>query len=337
MNRVTISQVAKHARVSNQTVSRVLNDKSEVADETRSRVLASIKTLNYYPSQAARALSRQRTSVIGIVIPWEPDFLFTDYHLLSILHGIDRELNVHDYNLLLCTPRSLQSPISGYERLLKERMVDGVIVDATYGLTGAELLAEKGYPVVVVGYCSDEFPCVHPDDEGGAYNLAQHLIALGHRRIGVIGGPEPARWRGFESACRDAGLEQDPDLITHGNHTLRSGYEAVPMLMQQSHPPSAIYAFNDKMAIGAMRWLKEHGYSIPEAISVVGFDDMPSADFIDIPLTTVNLCSEDIGQRAASLLLRIIEGNTPQKKEIELPTRLMIRQSTAMTGVARRE
>jgi DNA-binding LacI/PurR family transcriptional regulator len=109
------------------------------------------------------------------------------------------------------------------------------------------------------------------------------------------------------------------------------------MLMQQSHPPSAIYAFNDKMAIGAMRWLKEHGYSIPEAISVVGFDNMPSADFIDIPLTTVNLCSEDIGQRAASLLLRIIEGNTPQKKEIELPTRLMIRQSTAMTGVARRE
>jgi len=333
-HRITIRQVAEHAGVSYQTVSRVINDKAEVTEETRARVLASIKALNYHPSQAARALSRQRTSVIGVVIPFDPDFLFNDPHMLWILHGIDRELTLHDYSLLLCTSRYSDDPISAYQRLLNERLVDGVIVDGTYGEAGIRLLVERGYPVVVTGYCGNGIPCVHPDDEGGAYNLAQHLIALGHRRIGVIDGPEPSRWRGFERACRDAGLDHDPHLVVHGDHTLRSGYEAVTSLMQQPEPPTAIFAFDDKMAIGAMRWLREHGYAIPTDISVTGFDDMPTADLFDVPLTTVNLCSADLGQRAASLLISLIEGHAPGTAEIVLPTRMVVRQSTAVAPQA---
>ncbi len=329
-NRVTIGQVAEHAGVSYQTVSRVINDRPEVAAETRARVLASIQALNYRPSQAARALSRQRTSIIGLVIPFEPDDLFTDPHLLWVVHGIARELTLHDYSLLLLPSRRGDGSLFPYQRLLKERLVDGVIVEGTYGDAGAQLLAAKGYPVVVVGYCGKGIPCVHPDDEGAAYNLAQHLIALGHRRIGVVAALEPARWQGFRRACRDAGYDHDPRLVAEGDYSVRSGYEAAQRLMQEPQPPTAILAFSDKMAIGAIRWLQEHGYAVPGDVSVTGFDDIPTADLVNVPLTTVNLCSADLGQRAVSLLLCLIEGQAPEAMEIVLPTRMIVRRSTAV-------
>jgi DNA-binding LacI/PurR family transcriptional regulator len=337
--RVTIKMVAAHAGVSHQTVSRVINDKPGVAPETRARVLASIEALNYQPSLAARVLSKRHMSVIGVVIPFDPDFLFSDPHLLQVIHGIDREITLRDYSLLLSTPRSTHKPASAYHRLLKERLVDGVIVEGGMGEAGVQLLVDKGYPVVMVGYSASGIPSVHPDDEGGAYTLTQHLLALSHRRIGVIAGPDylatKARWRGYERAFLDAGLDTDPALLIHGDFTSHSGYEGVAHLMQRPDSPSAIFAFNDRMAMGAIRWLREHGYVAPGDVSVVGFDDVPMAELFDPPLTTVRLFSADLGRRAVTLLFDLIDGNPPPTTEVVLPSRLIVRRSTTVAPAAR--
>ncbi|MBI5957425.1 MAG: LacI family DNA-binding transcriptional regulator, partial [Chloroflexi bacterium] len=212
--RATIKDVAEYAGTSYQTVSRVLNNKQDVASETRARVLAAIKTLNYRPSVAARLLAQDqdRTFVIANIFPhYVADFVFGNSHLLGMLHGIDREASLRGYSILLSTARSTDDPASTYARLLERQMVDGIIFESALGDKGAQLLAEKGYPVVIAGYTDSNIPCVHADDENGAYILTQHLLALGHRNIGIIDGPENAvsarvRWRGYERAMKDATL-----------------------------------------------------------------------------------------------------------------------------------
>jgi DNA-binding LacI/PurR family transcriptional regulator len=337
--RVTIKQVAQHANVSYQTVSRVINNSPDVASETRLRVQASIQTLNYHPSLAARVLSKAHTSIIGVVIPYDPDFLLSDPHLLKVIAGINRGVALHDSSMLLSTPRSKDNRLSAYDRLLRERIVDGIIVDGGMGEAGLQQLLNKGYPIVITGYNTMGIPSVHPDDEGGAYTLTQHLLALGHRRIGIIRGPDylatQGRWRGYESALFDTRLSSDPLLCTFGDFTTPGGYQGAQCLMERPDPPTAIFAFNDRMAIGAIHWLREHGYSIPDQISVAGFDDIANilnTEFPDSLLTTIRIFSPELGQRAAELLFDLIEGNSPTSTEIVIPTRLIVRHSTGLAA-----
>jgi DNA-binding LacI/PurR family transcriptional regulator len=165
--------------------------------------------------------------------------------------------------------------------------------------------------------------------------LAQHLVALGHRRIGIINGPESnlamqARWHGYERALLDAGITPDLNLVVHGDFTSPSGYKAAESLMGRADKPTAIFAFNDSMAMGAIRWLNEHNYDVPDDISVGGFDDTPSAENFNPPLTTVHQYSYDLGQRAADVLIDLIDGQPPHTTEIILPSYLVVRRSTAV-------
>ncbi len=338
--RVTLKQVAAHAGVSYQTVSRVINNMPDVAPETRSRVQASIEELNYKPRLSPRVLSKQHTSVVGVVLPVTFDTLFSDSHLLQVVSGIDREVALRDCSLLISTPRIGDRPLSACDRLLKDRLADGVIVEGGMDETAVQLLADRGYPVVMVGYNSLGVPCVHADDEGGAYGLTQHLLALNHRHIGVIGGPDcpatQARWRGHTRAFRDVGLDYNPDLtVTQDEASFEDGHQATAQLMQQPDPPTAIFALTGCMALGAVRWLFEHSYAIPGDISVACFDDIFNVEFFSVPLTTVRLFSTDLGRRAAALLFDLIDGNTPVAKETVLPSRLMARCSTAPAPVTR--
>lgn len=338
--RVTLKQVAAHAGVSYQTVSRVINNMPDVAPETRARVQASIEELNYKPRLSARVLSRQHKTVVGVVLPVSLDTLFSDSHLLHVVSGIDREVALRDCNLLLSTPRTGDVPLSACDRLLNERLADGIIIEGGMDESAIQLLADQGYPAVVVGYNNHGIPCVHADDEGGAYGLTQHLLALNHRQIGFIGGPDcpatQARWRGHARAFRDVGLEYNPDLtVTRNEASLEGGHQATAQLMQQPDPPTAIFALTGRMALGAVRWLFEHSYAIPDDISVACFDDISNVEFFSVPLTTVRLFSTDLGRRAAALLFDLMDGNTPVSKETVLPSRLMARCSTASAPVAR--
>ncbi|NDJ76633.1 MAG: LacI family transcriptional regulator [Chloroflexi bacterium] len=335
--RVTIRDVAKRAQTSYQTVSRVINNKGDVAPDTRARVLAAINELNYRPNLAARALAQdsERTAIIAVAIPFDSDFLFSNAHLMQMLHGIDREATLHGYSILLSTLRSADDPLSPYQRLLDRQIVDGVIFESGMGDEGAQLLVEKGYPVVVMGYTRHDIPCIHADDEGGAYVLTQHLLALGHRRIGLITGPAntmavQARWRGFETAMRDAAHDPTGTAFAEGDFATESGYSGAAELFETYPDLTAILAFNDAMALGAVRWLRENDILVPDDVSVAGFDDVPSAEFHSPSLTTVRLSSVESGQRAVQLLLSLLDQRSTNGSKIVMPTHLVVRETTAV-------
>ena len=194
---------------------------------------------------------------------------------------------------------------------------------------------ELGYPVVVIGYTDDDIPMVHPDDEGGAYAVGQHLPALGHRRVGVVNGPEEsrlamgARLRGVHRAFGDARSEPPPELVVHGDSTFESGHAAARQLMALPAPPTAIFAFNDAMALGVVRFPHESDRSVPGDVSVAGFDDTPAAVLGRTPLTSVALQSVALGRRAAQILLDLLDGRAATTGETVMAGRLMVRASTA--------
>src|SRR5258707_442111 len=337
--RVTLKDVADQSGVSFQTVSRVINGGQDVAPETREKVLAGVEALQYQPSQVARALSQQKTFTIVVAVPIDPDFLFAEPHLLQLIHGLDHEASLRDYNILLSTRRPRDQRPPAYHQLIQRMVVDGVIVDGGLGDAAIIEPGEKRGPIVVTGYTQTSLPSIHPDDEGGAYVMTQHLIALGHRRIGLIGGESTwpgleARRRGYEHAFRDARLAVDPTLYMPGDFMPATGASGAQQLMGSADPPTALFALNDNMALGAIRWLREHGYSVPGDISVAGFDDIANSDLSDPPLTTVHLPSEELGRSAATLLFDLINNYPLRSQEVTLPCRLVIRDSTAARSEA---
>jgi LacI family transcriptional regulator, repressor for deo operon, udp, cdd, tsx, nupC, and nupG len=330
----TIYDVAQHAGVAISTVSKVLSGKYYVSGKTRTRVLTAIKELNFVPSSAARSLAGDLTSLIGIVISYDPEFIFDDPALLQMLTGVDSEVNQHDCALLLSTPVSKEDRLSAYKRFLRGFKVDGILVESGLGEEGVALLADQGYHVVVIGYSEYGYPCIHPDDYTGALWMTRYLIELGHRRIGVIAGPVNhnraplARKQGYSSALKEAGITQDESLIIPGDYRPESGYSGAAYLMQKQNPPTAIFAFNDRMAFGAMNWLKENHYSIPGDVSIAGFDNVPAAQQTDPPLTTIGYSFREIGRRGARMLFQAIRQEAGIPKEIVLPVEFMQRAST---------
>ena len=333
----TIYDVAKHAGVSTATVSKVLSGQPYVSDRTKARVLASVTELNYVPNIAAKGLAGAQTHIVGMVVSYETDFLFSDPHLLEIFHGVNRIAAANDYATLLSTAVSGEDKFSAYQRLLGQRYADGAIVEGSMGDMGLKLLRERGYPVVAVGY-SDTISCVHSDDRSGARQMTEHLLSLGHRRIGIVAGPADdristeARLAGVIDAFGAARLSHDPQLITYGTFQSPSGYDNARTLMALSDAPTAIFAFNDRMAFGVMQYLTQIGLSVPNDVSVAGFDDNPAAARHVPSLTTIRQRSREQGERAMSLLLDMISNDdtTRPRQEIYLPTELIVRGSTGV-------
>lgn len=331
----TMRSVAQHAGVSHQTVSRVVNGDPTVTEAVRTRVVAAMSELGYRPSAGGRAMARGRAEVVGLVIPHDPGFAFANDHLIRMMTGAEQELAARGYGMLLSTREASGDPASAYRRFDRRRLVDGLIVEGGGGTAALPRLVELGYPVVVIGYTDGDIPMVHPDDEGGAYAVAQHLLALGHRRIGVVNGPEEsrlamaARLRGVQRAFADARVELAPELIVRGDFTFESGYRAAQLLMQTPQPPTAIFGFNDAMALGVLRRLREYGLSVPGDVSVAGFDDTSAAVLGETPLTSVALQSVDLGRRAAQILLDLLDAKFTHHGETIMAGRLMVRSSTA--------
>ncbi|WP_029214771.1 LacI family DNA-binding transcriptional regulator [Kallotenue papyrolyticum] len=331
----TIDEVAARAGVSRGTVSKVLLGGYHASARTREKVLRAAAELGYRPSLAARALSKGRTYVIGLLIPYDPDQLFADPHVLDIIRGVEAAANRHDYNILLSTAHRPNDPASAYSRVLHSRYVDGLIVHEgpnMHSITAQ--LATQPSPWVVSGYGLPEHdaPCVHADDTAITAQLIEHLIALGHRRIGVIAaeqrlGAFERRLAGLRQALARHGLPDDPASYAYGDMSVESGYRAAQHLMERAARPTAIWALNDRMALGALQWAREHGLRVPEDVSIAGFDDIPAAALSNPPLTTVRLPSYREGQEAADLLFRILDGEEVPS-EVLVPTDVVVRAST---------
>ena len=338
-----IYDVARQAKVSTATVSKVISNTPYVSEPTRQRVLQAIVELGYSPRLAARSLTGNRTFVIGLAIPYEPNYLFSDPFLLQIIQGIEETANERDYNLLLSTARH-SNPQSAYNRLLNTGYVDGVIILETSG--GKELdrkLQESGMPRVSLGYPltnshdNDQESggqAVHSDDYDGALQATRHLLALGHRRIGVINGPAnlmvamEERLRGYRDGLKEFGLTFDPALMVYGDYTLESGYPSAQKLLKLDPRPTAIFSFNDRMAVGALRYAREQGLRVPQDLSLIGFDDIELARASDPALTTIRQLAVEMGQTAALRLFNQINNERDSHNEVVLPIEFIIRSST---------
>ncbi|MFN8473128.1 MAG: LacI family DNA-binding transcriptional regulator [Anaerolineae bacterium] len=336
--RTTIKDVAARAGVSYQTVSRVLNGKGEVSDDTRQRVQTAIDDLDYRPSAIARSLVSQRTHVLGL---FTADF--SDYTHARIIEGAEAEARHQGYLIF----------VSGGDRgpdgeplstpLLSQHQTEGLLIvyhgsDRDTGALFEHISSDL--PVVTIGYGRDRSHVVSlgiANVQGGRL-ATEHLLSLGHRRVALISGPRQfyasqERYVGYTQALAQADLQVDQRLVDAGDWTSASGYAAMLRLLD-SASFDAVFVQNDRMAMGALQALRERGLRVPDDMAVVGFDDIPSTPYFDPSLTTVHQPNFELGRAAAQTLIDIIHGAPPPAEPIRLATHLVVRLSCGATIAA---
>jgi LacI family transcriptional regulator len=326
----TIREVAGRARVSPTTVSHVLNATRFVSEEIRARVLSAMAELGYRPNAVARSLRRGRTHTLGLILPDSANPYFAE---------LGREIEAaafgRDHSVVLCNTEGDQRRERVYLDLLAKRQVDGLLYvpagDRADVLRG---LLHRPLPVVLVDRDLAGAPVdvVLSDKRGGARLATRHLIALGHRRIGCIGGPSSLamsgrRLQGYRDALAEAGLPVDEGLVLRGDYRPQSGWAAARSLLALADPPTAIFAANDLMAIGVLRAAGELGRRVPGDLAVVGFDDIELASYTTPPLTTVSQSAGEVGRAAVELLLERLADPARPPVRRTLETRLVVRAS----------
>ncbi len=332
-NRITIRQVAELAGVSIATVSRVANGHADVSSTTRQSVQKVMRERGYPAGTRPRTTT---TGLIGVAIP-----LVQHSYFAGILAGAAEALYEHGMRVVLCPTRhSHEREMSLVERLTAGE-TDGAIIVLPEE-SGEELhsLAAQGFRFVIVdpqAEIAGGIPVVCAAHSSGAMQATRHLLELGHRRIGAITGPAgwmatEERLRGYYGALAAAGVMPDQDLVEIAAFTVDGGRAAALRLLGRPDPPTAIFAFNDSMAIGAMQAAAALGLRVPADLSVVGFDDTMEAELAVPALTTVRQPLAELGRTAVSLLLRQLDNRRLEPLRVELETRLIPRGSTA--GVA---
>jgi LacI family transcriptional regulator len=323
---VTLKDIAKKVGFSVTTVSRALGGYDDVAEETRRLIMQTAEEMGYRPNIMARRLQKQRTDTLGFVIPtFGPRF--SDPFFSELLTGMGNEAASHDFDLLVSTrPPNTSEEALAYERLVRERRVDGLMLTRTR-INDARIayLLEHNFPFAAFGRTRIEgaYACVDVDGELGVFDATQHLIELGHRDIALILPPADLmftvyRRDGFYRAMEAHRLAVEPAWEESSDLTERGGYAAASHLLSGSRRPTAIIAGNDLMAIGAMRAAREAGLNVGQDLSVVGFDDITLAEHAHPPLTTVRQPIYEIGQRVCRMLVRILAGEPLRENESQV-------------------
>lgn len=334
-SKVTIYDVAEKAEVSISTVSKALSNKNGISATTRQKVWDAAQNLGFVPNLAARSLTGGKTGIIGLLVPYSPEQLFADPHLLGNIHGIEQALNEQNYNLLLATAQKEHDPASSYERLFRANYFDGVIVMETQESRQHELhrrLSQNEIPWIILGYPAGITPCysVYADDYQGGQIAAEHLLSLGHRKIGIVSSdPRPSafdeRLRGFDSIIKQHGMTMSELPIFFGDMTRESGYKIAEKLLATQ--ATAIFALNDRMALGIMDWATENHLRIPEDMSLLGYDDISDASLYR--LTTIRQPAIEMGREAVKLLFRLMENKDNAPSRIVTPAILIERLTTS--------
>lgn len=324
--------VAERARVSVTTVSHVINETRPVSDELRGRVLAAIDELGYQPNVLARSLRRGKTHTIGMVVPDSANPFFAE-----VARGVEDASFEDSYSVILCNSDGDLNKELLYINVLVEKQVDGIIFVAA-GVSTEHIrdLQAQRMPLVVIDRDIPDVAVdsVLTDNARGGELATRHLLELGHRRIGCITGPSdvtPSAERiiGYLQALHSAGVLVDEELVVKGDFQYESGYFATRQLLAMDDPPTAIFACNDLMAIGAISAALEVERHVPADVSVVGFDDVRLASFANPPLTTVAQPKYEMGVMAMKMLLeRMRDLDMPPRQRL-LDTHLLVRRSTA--------
>ena len=326
----TIAEIARLAGVSAPTVSKVLNGRTAVAAETREHVLEVLHKHGYRSTRK----TPKRTSIVELVFH-ELEGIYP----VNIIKGVQRTVVEQHAAVVVSESQGRQTPGHGWlEGVLSRRPVGVIAVFSDLSTQQRTQLATAGIPLVVLdpnGVPGDEVPSVGSTNWIGGLSATRHLLELGHRRIGVITGPKwalssRARLDGYRAALDAAEVPIDPALIREGSFEIADGMTHSNELLRLSDPPTAIFAFNDGMAIGVYHAASLAGLRVPSDLSVVGFDDyQPLDQWLVPPLTTVRQPLVEMGAAAARMVLDLAQGNVPQPKRLELATELVVRNSTA--------
>jgi len=330
--RLTIRDIARLAGVSIATVSRVANGRPDVSEETRTQVLKVMRAHGFTANRSARALSSRKTGLIGLTVPFVDENYFT-----SILSGAAEALYELDQRIVLCpTHHEHDREVSLLERLMGGTTDGALLLLPEESSVELRRLQQQGYPFVVADPrepLDDGIPAVSAAHAAGARAATDHLLRLGHRRIGLITGTAgwvatDERVEGYRMALAGGGIPFTYELLAGGDFTTETGYRAAVVLLEQDDPPTAIFASNDNLAIGAIRAAFDRGLSIPGDLSIVGFDDVGFAGSLYPRLTTVRQPLAELGRTAVSLLSRLVNGQRTEALRIELATQLIVREST---------
>ncbi len=338
--RTTIREIAEYAGVSIATVSRVVNGSGYVSEQTRRTVESVIREHRYTANRSARALSAGRTGLVGVTLPRIHPTYFS-----VIIAGVAEALYEHDMRVVLApTLHEHDREVSLLDRLMHGTTDGGLLVLPEE--SGAELrsLMTYGYRFVVVDprmRIDERVPTVSAAHSSGADQATRHLLELGHRRIAAITGPSDMmatdeRLRGYHAALATAGVLPDPKLVIESDWEVDGGRAAAAVLLELSDPPTAIFAFNDPLAIGAMQAVQARGLRVPHDVSVVGFDDTAETELVTPELTTVRQPLAEMGRMGVSLLMRLLENRRFEALHVELATQLIVRGSTQSPRAPRR-
>ncbi len=334
--RVTSFDVAKKSGVSRTTVSLVLNNIPGISirETTRQRVVQVAKELNYHPDSRGRKLASGKSNTIGLVLRQSHEQVFADGLLPQVLLGIEQAATAQGFQVLL---KPLEpEDCDGYLHLVQENHVDGIILSGPRQ-SEAEIikLHQTGLPVMIMGQLPESrLPFVDIDAVDGSARAVKHLIEHGHRRIAMITNASleytsaQQRRAGYLKALAEAGIERDDSMIMEGAYTPASGYVSMGKLLAHPAHPTAVFVASDVVCLGAIRAIKQGGLRIPEDMAVVGFDDIPLADYYDPPLTTIRIPAYKLGWAVGERLMQLVRGETLAQEGLLLESELVIRRSS---------
>ena len=327
----TIKDVASKAGVSIATVSRALNGSPLVTDETRAKVVKLANELKYTPNMMARGLMLKKSETLGVILPDLHGDFFSE-----VMKGIDEIARQNGYHILVSSSHSDKKEIESMLKVMRSGRVDGLIIMSPHlDSTSLNDYLTDDLPVVLLNCSISEKAneSIIIDNFNGANQMVRHLIKHGHKRIAIIKGEEnnfdaEERLKGYRSALYDAGIELNPKLELPGNFNEESGYTAMKKILNLKPRPTAVFASNDAMAIGAISAIQNKGLRIPEDIAICGFDDVPIAKYLKPSLSSVHVPIYDLGTNAALKLFRFIKNeNNIQEEKIVLQTTLIVRES----------
>jgi LacI family transcriptional regulator len=331
--RLTIREVADLAGVSTATVSRVINGRAEVSERARTAVLRVVREHGYSTNRTARALSGGRTGLVGVTTP-----VVHHSYFAVILDGAGEALYEQDMRMVLCpTHHEHDREVSLLERLMQGTTDGALLILPEESPDELAALHENGYRFVIADplkQLDERVPTVSAAHSLGASEAVEHLLSLGHRRIAAITGPRgwiatEDRLRGYRGALAAGGVMPSPELVVESDFRADGGVTAALSLLDLPDPPTAIFAFNDMLAVGAMQAARERGVRIPEDLSVVGFDDTFEASIVTPALTTVRQPLAEMGRMAVNLLVRQLQNQRIEALHVQLETKLVVRESTA--------
>jgi LacI family transcriptional regulator len=330
---VRLKDIADKTGFSTNTVSLALRQSPRIPQQTRDVIQRAAAELNYLPNQIAKSLVSRETKTIGLIL--------TDMNNPTLTHtaqAIEVALARRGYGTLFATSNNLLSEETRAIELFRARQVDGMLI---YPCNHRQLehirpLRHANYPVVLLVADPDAgIDAVCIDDRRGAYKAVRHLIDVGHRKIGIIDSSvalgNPEKMQGYQQALREAGIDYETEFtVDPRGHSAERGYWAMDTMMSAVHRPSAVFAANDSLAIGALRWCQTHNVRVPDDMAIVGFDNIEYAEYAAVPLSTVNYAVEVVTRMAVDRLMRLISAGEilPEPRVTQIDPDLIIREST---------